>query len=115
MVLSVQIVVKTLWARSESQLLGQSVPRSQDTKLPTDFGPYEDANDRVLWQVPRPVIATSWRQTAGSLSCCQEVGWDYQRVSWQAKETTGSRPEVEENQSTRTSALEPSIVAPVAC
>ena len=40
MVLSVQIVVKTLWARSGSQLLGQSVPRSQDTKLPTDFGPY---------------------------------------------------------------------------
>ena len=80
MVLYVQIVVKTLWARSESQLLGQSVPRSQDTKLPTDFGPYEDANDRVLWQVPRPVIATSWRQSAGSLSCCQEVGWDYQRV-----------------------------------
>ena len=39
MVLSVEIVVKTLWARSESQLLGQSVPRSQDTKLPTDFGP----------------------------------------------------------------------------
>ena len=80
MVLSVQIIVKYLWARSESQLPGQSVPRSQDTKLPTDIGPIRRRADRVLWQVPRAVIATSWRQSAGSLSCWREVERDYQSV-----------------------------------
>ena len=72
--LSVQIIVKGLRARSESQLSGQSVPRAQEIEVPTDCGPYHGANDRVLWQVPRPVIATSWRQSAGSQACCPEVG-----------------------------------------